>query len=239
MTAAERRALLELAALHLMNDNTATDAVLAELRARGRSMVVVRAPNDEVRVMNRLAQAAAAIDKGDYEGSLKHWARVVFLQPNVAKHRFFFGAALWQAVPSRRFDDAIEQLQEACRLDPSWDQPFVELAIIDLNRGRFESALYHLDKDPQGFATTSGRYNFVRGRALHSLRRFEEGLAAFDRAIELRCSDLADAHAWAADCAFEVARTVKDRAHRVIGARHAKAAYDLGRAWICQKWHVT
>lgn len=241
----EERRLLELAAIMSMNDNRVPPAMAKWIAENPDKVVGIVGSDDSMKAATRAEQATAAMHEGDREAALPHWARAVALETDPrrkANYLFHYGACLWQA-RSRRFDDAIEALSESFRLwpidEPQRDRPFVEIAIIYQNRGWFEQALHHLDSDPAGFSATSGHFNFVRGRTLHALHRYVDALTCFEMAIQLQADSTADSHAFAADCAFEIAKHTDDRRELLKSARqHAKKALHLGRAWAHDKWAV-
>lgn len=240
---AERRQVLECSAIMAMNDTCVPDE-MKEWIAANPDRVRKIVGDDEWKAAMHAEHATAAMNEGDREGALLHWARAVALEASPrpkSNYMFFYGCCLWQA-RSRRYDDAIDALRESFQLwpeeDPQRDRPFVEIAIICQNRGWFENALQHLDTDPADFANTSGHFNFVKGRTLHSLHKFDEALLCFEKAIELNADSTPDAHAFAADCAFELARSTGDRQLSKTGRGHAKQALHLGRSWAHDKWAV-
>lgn len=226
-TPEERRAVREHAVLWAMNDNRATPEVVRSLQARGHTVQRIPAPNDAVRISNRVQQAMVCMQHGDEEGSLEHWRRLIELEPANPRHRFFYGAALWQT-QAPDFDGAVQQLQEACRLAPDWDRPFVEIAIIWLKRGVFDMALHHLHTQADRFRPNSDHFNWQEGVALRLLGRLDEALAAFERAVALN-PDHGMAFDFAADCAYRLHDKVK-------GRRYAKKAYDLGFSESFRRW---
>jgi len=238
------REVLESAAIMSMNDNHQMPAKLEKWMAENPDRVRKIVSDDQMKAATRAEQGTAAMNKGDYEGAIPHWARAAALETDrrrKSNYLYFYGCCLWQA-RSRRYDDAIEALHESFRLwpeaDHQRDRPFVEIAIIYQNRGWFEHALQHLDTDPVGFASTSGHFNFVKGRTLHALHRWEEALECFQRAVELEADSRPDAYAFGADCAFELHRAEPDQRLAQHGRKWAKEALHLGRPWAHDKWQV-
>ncbi len=217
-TPAETRAVLESLAIVAMSDRSATPELLARAEQQGHVFLRMPAQDDATRIANRWAQAEACIAKGDFEGALVHLARIVALAPTDSTYRFFYGATLWQA---RQFERAADELRESVRLKPDWDRPFVEIAIVWLNRGMPDQALFHLQSESARFRGTSDHFNHVEGVSLRLLGRLDEALVAFELATSLNPQH-ALAFDLAADCAFRLFDKKK-------GQRYAKAALDLGR----------
>ena len=203
--------------LHLMNDNSATPERIAAAQAAGNVVYRVPAQNDQIRIANQTLQAEDCVTRRDFKGAVPHRARVVALDPTNALYRFSFGATLRQA---GEWDRALEELRESCRLDPAWDRPFVEIAIVWLNRGMQDQALFHLQSRGDDFRARSDHFNSLEGIALRLLGRLDEALVAFERAVELNPKH-GLAFDLAADCAFRLLDKEK-------GRRYAKRAYDLG-----------
>ncbi len=217
-TPKERREVLESIAILAMRDNRATPERLARAAEQGQVFGRIPAKDDSTRIANRTMQAEACIAVGDFKGAVSHLARLVELSPADPKARFFYGATLWQA---GQWDRAAEELRESVRLKPDWDRPFVEIAIVWLNRGMADQALFHLQSEGARFREGSDHFNHVEGIALRLLGRLDEALVAFEHATTLN-SQHALAFDLAADCAFRLFDKVK-------GRRYAKLALDLGR----------
>lgn len=233
--------MFETVAIWSMNDNT-FDANAQELAAHPESFVYRVTGDDRLKAANRAAQGKSAMDRGDFDAAIPHWTRAAHLADD-PRHKsnalFHLGVCLWRA-SSHRFEDAVAALEESFRLwpvdDPQRDRPFVEIAIIYQNRGWFDHALQHLDSDPAGFATTSGHFNFVRGRTLHVMNRWGEALESLERAIEFGTERVGEAHAYAADSAFEICRQGPDRSLKGRARNHAKNALHMGSGWAHDKW---
>lgn len=217
-TPEEKRQVLESIAILAMNDHRATPESLAHAAQEGQVFYRIPAKDDVTRIANRAMQAEACMEVGDFKGAVPHLARIVELSPADPKVRFFHGAALWQA---GQFDRAADELRQSVRLKPDWDRPFVEIAIVWLNRGMADQALFHLQSEGARFREGSDHFNHVEGIALRLLGRLDEALVAFERATTLNPQH-ALAFDLAADCAFRLLDKGK-------GRRYAKLALDLGR----------
>ena len=240
-TIGEGRAILELAAIMSMNDNRVSPE-MAKWIKENPDRVHMIASDDQMKAANRAEQGKAAMDKGDYEGAIPHWARAVSLETDLrlkSNYMYFYGSCLWLA-KSKQYDNAIEVLRESFRLWPETnhhrDRPFVEIAIAYHNRGWFDHALQHLDTDPAGFASRSGHFNYMKGRTLHALHRWQDALECFQRAIELDADSQPDAYAFGADCALEMHKQNANKDMSLKGRAWAKKALHLGRSWAHDKW---
>lgn len=240
----EQRQVAELAAIMAMNDNRVPPGFNEWLAANPDKVQRIAGGDDSMKAVIQAEQATAASNEGDHERALPHWARAVSLERDPrrkANYLFHYGVSLWQA-RSRRHDDAIEALTESFRLwpidHPQRDRPFVEIAIVYQNRGWFDHALQHLETDPVNFTKASAHFNYVKGRTLHALHRYDEALVCFETAIDLKTGSLADAHAFASDCAYELARSAHDPSLLKKGRHHAKEALHLGKPWAHDKWAV-
>ncbi len=237
------REVLEYGAIMSMNDNR-VPPTLAKWMEDNPGRVLKIESDDQIKATTRAKHGTAAMNQGDHEGAVPHWARAAALETDAkrrSRYLYFYGCCLWQA-KSRRYEDAIEALQESFRLwpesDPQRDRPFVEIAIVYHSRGWFESALIHLDTDPAGFTGSSGHFNFVRGRTLHVLHRWLEALECFQRAIDLDADSKPDAFAYGADCALELHKVQANKELFQKGRSWAKKALHLGRPWAHDKWEL-
>jgi tetratricopeptide (TPR) repeat protein len=200
------------------------------LKSAGFQVVRMPAANDAVRVANRVRQAMTCMEKRDYRGALPHWERAVQLETQNAKHRFFYGVALWQARVEGDHARAIEQLQESCRIDAGWDKPFVEIAVALASRGLADLGVAHLDAGEARFGEVSDHFNWVKGWLLHDLGNYRAALVALERAVRLNPQHGA-AFDLAADCAFKLGDKPR-------GRRYAKAGLDLGCGQSHARWNV-
>lgn len=237
------REVLEFAAIMSMNDNRVPPA-MAKWMAENPESVRKIVSDDQMKAAVRAEQGTAAMNEGDHEGAIPHWARAAALETDPRRksnYLYFYGCCLWLA-RSKRFDDAIEAFRESFKLwpeqDPQRDRPFVEIAIVYQNRGWFDHALQHLDTDPAGFAKSSGHFNFVKGRTLRAMHRWQEALDCLERAIDLDADSLPDAFDAAADCAFQLNAIAPNRDLARKGRDYAKKALHLGRPDSHDKWRV-
>ncbi|HVX84703.1 MAG TPA: tetratricopeptide repeat protein [Phycisphaerae bacterium] len=247
---AKQNELMMRIALWCMNDNLLNPELVQRIQT-GEMKVLKFTGDDEFKARNRAIQAEALINQGDHAGALPHWARAVELQPHNELYRFFLGTCLWQA---GRWEDAVDQLLESSRLKPEWDKPFVEVAIVYLNRARAgharpiseqaspsglvvcretpweELALHHLQQGRARFECNSAWFNHKLGLALSMLRNFPKALEALNAATEL---DPKMGEAWdlAAECAFQSGDKVK-------GRRYAKEALHRGCRTSHDRWQV-
>jgi hypothetical protein len=114
------REVLEFAAIMSMNDNRVSPA-MARWMAENPESVRKIASSDQMKAATRAEQGTAAMNEGDYDGAIPHWARAAALETDSrrkANYLFFYGCCLWLA-RAKRFDDAIEALSESFKLWPS------------------------------------------------------------------------------------------------------------------------
>jgi tetratricopeptide (TPR) repeat protein len=238
---ARREMMLEDAAIHSMNDNR-VPAGFSEWIRENPELVKGICGDTAFEAATHAERATAAMHSRDFDAAIPHWCRAASLDDDPRRksnYLFHYGACLWRS-RSRRYSDAIEALEESFRLWPpdatQRDRPFVEIAIVYQNRGWFEMALRHLEADPAGFASSSGHYNYVKGRTLAAMKRFNVALACFERAIELEVEDLANALRYAADAAFELHQAAPDQRLARKGRDYAKRALHLGRPEAHDRW---
>lgn len=185
----------------------------------------IPAATPAIAAANRMQQADQAAAGGDHDTACVHSARAVHLQPERADYRFFHGCYLWQV---RRYSEAIEHLEIACKLKPEWDRPFVEIAIVHANRGFHDMAVFHLEQAPPGMRDTSDWLQFTLGKLYRTARDFEKALECFEASIALN-SDNGEAFDFAADCAFRLGK-------HPTGIRYAKEAKHRGVHASFRQW---
>ncbi len=82
-------------------------------------------------------RACEASNRGDLLGAIELLRAAVLKDPTNAEIHFRLGCDLWQVgdVPA-----GLDELEIAVQLDPAWDRPRVEIAIVLMNEGRDEAA---------------------------------------------------------------------------------------------------
>lgn len=221
----ERDALLNCGALRAMSSPHMSPEEVAEVLAGERFMARIPARNPEEAAINRLLQADYAARNNDFHEACSHAARAVHLKPDDAMHRYSFGAFLWQA---RRWNEAVEQLQHACRLRPDWDRPYVEIAVVYINRGLADMGLHHLEQGPQAMRDASAWYQFVMGKVKWQQKRFDEALQHMERSIAIDSNE-GEPFDLAADCAFRMGK-------HSLGEKYAKEAKHRGKFASYHQW---
>jgi tetratricopeptide (TPR) repeat protein len=220
-----REGLSELAAWLALASPVIPPEQLEKLQTGEHVMYRIKARNPAHAAENRMMQASRAAASKDFDTACLHAARAVHLQPERADYRFFFGCYLWQA---RRWPEAVEQLQEACRLKPDWDRPFVEIAIVHANRGLSDSAIYHLESASEDMRGGSAWLQFVLGKLHWQGKAFEKALPCFEAAMKLDDKG-GEAFDLAADSAFRLGK-------RSLGEKYAKEAKHRGVFASFKQW---
>ncbi|MCE7973509.1 MAG: tetratricopeptide repeat protein [Leptolyngbya sp. PLA1] len=224
-TPEERQFVSERAAWQALASPVLPPEQLEKLRTGEHVMYRIKARNPAHAAENRTMQASQAAANKDFHTACVHAARAAHLQPERADYRFFFGCYLWQA---RRWAEAVEQLQEACRLKPDWDRPFVEIAIVHANRGLYDSAIYHLETAPEALRNGSAWLQFVLGKLHWQSKAYEKALPCLEAAIKLDDKG-GEAFDLAADTAFRMGK-------RSLGEKYAKEAKHRGVFASFKQW---
>lgn len=238
------RHLFEAAAIWGMNDNDMPAELLEWISKNSERVAELTGSAEQMQAALRAEAGTASMHQGDYDGAIPHWKAAVEMESQPRRksnYLFQYACCLWQA-RARRFDDAIDALRESYRLwpiqEPLRDRPFVEIAIVHQNRGWFDHALQHLDTDPEGFVSTSGHFNFVRGRTLLALHHLDDAMECFERAISLDGDRAPDNYLFAAETAFLLNAAQPNPAVLQKARRYAKQARHLGRPEAHDKWCV-
>ena len=117
---------------------------------------------------------------GDFAGSLRDLDRRLAADPaSSALHK---RALVYHQLG--RLDEAEADLVRARALDPHDAEVQLELAELDLTRGRYADALAAAGRTLE-LGGVDGLAHFCRARALVGLGRFEDALAALERTLEL------------------------------------------------------
>lgn len=220
-----REMISEAAAWNAIATPMVTPEQLAKIQSGEHKVVRIPAQSPAHAAENRMAQALQAERERDFETACKHACRAVYLQPDRADYCYFYGCFLWQA---KRFSEGIDQLRKACEMKPEWDRPFVEIAIANINWGRMDMALFHLEQGPESMRNSSDFYLFTLARIYRAQKAVDRALEHSERAVALN-PDYGEAFDLAADCAFVLGDRRK-------GARYAKEAKHRGVFATFARW---
>lgn len=220
-----RDRISEIAAWHALASPVISPEQLEKVRTGEHTMIQFKARNPAHAAENHMMLAAQACADKDFATACLHATQAVHLQPERSDYRFHFGCYLWQA---HRWSDALEQLQESCRLKPEWDRPFVEIAIMYVNRGLADQAIPHLEDGPQAMRESSAWYQFVLGKLYWQQKLFEKALPCFEAAMRLDDKG-GEAFDLAADSAFRLGK-------RALGEKYAKEAKHRGVFDSYKQW---
>lgn len=221
----ERDVISEMAAWQALASPVMPPEQLEQLRTGEHVMYRIKARNPAHAAENRMMQAGQACANKDFAKACLHAARAVHLQPQRADYRFHFGCYLWQA---HRWSEALEQLKESCRLKPDWDRPFVEIAIMYVNRGLADHAISHLEDGPQAMRESSAWYQALLGKLYGRQSAFEKALPCLEAAMKLDDKG-GEAFDLAADAAFRLGK-------RALGEKYAKEAKHRGVFASFKQW---
>lgn len=222
-----REMISEVAAWDALATPMLTPEQIAKIRSGEHKVYRIPARNPAHAAENRMIQAIQAERNRDFETAFKHACRAVHLQPDRADYCYFYGCFLWQA---KRFSEGIDQLRKACEMKPDWDRPFVEIAIANINWGRMDMALFHLEHGPASMRDSSDFYQFTLAKIYRTQKVFNKALEHSERAIALN-PDHGEAFDLAADCAFILGDRRK-------GACYAKEAKHRGVFATFVRWRA-
>ena len=140
----------------------------------------------------------------------------------------------WLGQEGKRFrnrdwvDEGIMECKVAAGLEPRWDAPAVEPAIILCNLEDWDGALNELEKAAKSLPAVTAHLRNVRGYALLNAGRLEDALVDYLAVVDAR-PDFATAWGYAAHCAFSLG-------NRTEGLRYAKKARGLGDPSAYDAW---
>jgi tetratricopeptide (TPR) repeat protein len=118
---------------------------------------------------------------GEYERAIDAYRASIADRPTAEAHTFLG----WSLSYLGRIDEAIEQCKIAIRIDPDFGNPYNDIGVYLLDRGRLDEAKPWLEK-----AIASKRYCCYQfphanlGRVLLVQGRIEEARRSFERALE-------------------------------------------------------
>jgi tetratricopeptide (TPR) repeat protein len=147
------------------------------------------APDDaNTRAKREAIQGHRARSWGNIEKAAEHLRRATRHDPVNAAYHYDLGCYLGEWVAKgelKHLDEAISACRMAARLDPTWNSPLTEIAIMLSNVGRFEEALQAFE-EAEPVAKDWAHFHFTRGNTLMWLMRYEEAAVAFRRTLEIK-----------------------------------------------------
>lgn len=168
------------------------------------------------------ASAALAADAAHRRGvlgpAIDHWRQATSASPDHALYHYKLGAALGKA---RRGDEALSSLRRAIELQPDWEMPRGEIAVLLLNAGHAAEAEAELRQHLAALGRREPWLLELLGGALGMQLRWQEACECFEESLSLRPNHPETLHhaAKAFFCAGDPRR----------GLELAKKASDLGR----------
>ena len=129
-----------------------------------------------------IAQAAAAFRNGDLSDAAQRLATAIELAPDRAEPHRLLGLV---QLAARRYDEAIDAMRAAVRIDPRDERPRIDLADALVASGRLEEAARHLT-DTLGVFQASGRARYLLGLVYQRQGRYPQARQELARAASMK-----------------------------------------------------
>lgn len=124
-----------------------------------------------------------AINNGDTQEALIHLEKAIAMEGGNFRYRYGYGLALSL---SGQTDQAIEQLEEALRIDPTFSDAHNLLGSIYTDVGKYDLARKHLREVIQDKAYSQPEFAYFNlGKVMRAQDRMEEAIAAYELASQL------------------------------------------------------
>jgi Tfp pilus assembly protein PilF len=115
-----------------------------------------------------------------YEQAISLYKQSIEVYPTAEAHTFLG----WTYSFQERLDEAIEECHRAIEVDPDFGNPYNDIGVYLMQKGRFVEALPWLEKakqapryEPRHFPyLNSGRIYMARGEWLKALKEFEQAV---------------------------------------------------------------
>jgi Tfp pilus assembly protein PilF len=115
-----------------------------------------------------------------YEQAISLYKRSIEAYPTAKAHTFLG----WTYSFQERLDEAIEECHRAIEVDPDFGNPYNDIGVYLMQKGRFDEALPWLEKakqapryEPRHFPyLNSGRIYMAQGDWLKALKEFEQAV---------------------------------------------------------------
>jgi Tfp pilus assembly protein PilF len=125
-----------------------------------------------------------------YEGAIRLYKQSIEIYPTAEAHTFLGWTYSFQG----RLDEAIEECRRAIEVDPDFGNPYNDIGVYLMQRGRYDEALPWLEKakqapryEPRHFPyLNTGRIYFAQGQWLKAIKEFEKAVEIMPNDPEAR-----------------------------------------------------
>ena len=140
-----------------------------------------RSADDRMTNAQELFQQAYELQMAkQYEQAISLYKQSIEVYPTAEAHTFLG----WTYSFQERLDEAIEECHRAIEVDPDFGNPYNDIGVYLMQKGRFDEALPWLEKakqapryEPRHFPyLNSGRIYMARGEWLKALKEFEQAV---------------------------------------------------------------
>jgi Tfp pilus assembly protein PilF len=140
-----------------------------------------RSADDRMTNAQELFQQAYELQRAkEYEQAISLYKQSIEVYPTAEAHTFLG----WTYSFQERLDEAIEECHRAIEVDPDFGNPYNDIGVYLMQKGRFDEALPWLEKakqapryEPRHFPyLNSGRIYMARGEWLKALKEFEQAV---------------------------------------------------------------
>jgi Tfp pilus assembly protein PilF len=115
-----------------------------------------------------------------YEGAIRLYKQSIEVYPTAEAHTFLGWTYSFQG----RLGEAIEECRRAIEVDPDFGNPYNDIGVYLMQRGRYDEALPWFEKakqapryEPRHFPyLNTGRIYFAQGQWLNALKEFEKAV---------------------------------------------------------------
>jgi Tfp pilus assembly protein PilF len=140
-----------------------------------------RSADDRMTSAQELFQQAYELQMArQYEQAISLYQQSIEVYPTAEAHTFLG----WTYSFQERLDEAIEECYRAIEVDPDFGNPYNDIGVYLMQKGRFDEALPWLEKakqapryEPRHFPyLNSGRIYMAQGEWLKALKEFEQAV---------------------------------------------------------------
>jgi Tfp pilus assembly protein PilF len=137
--------------------------------------------DDRLTSAQELVQQAYELQRAkQYEQAISLYKQSIEVYPTAEAHTFLGWAYSFQ----ERLDEAIEECHRAIEVDPDFGNPYNDIGVYLMQKGRFDEALSWLEKakqapryEPRHFPyLNGGRIYMARGEWFKALKEFEQAV---------------------------------------------------------------